>query len=72
MITNGNYFTRVDNWRSDNLPDTLKKSHDFVVKITENGMTWNMYDNNEQIIKVVDHTFKNWTSTFCPEMAVFR
>lgn len=58
MITIENYFTEIEKVEASNLPDTLRKSHEFVVKSTANGSSWDTYHNNETIRKVVNLYFE--------------
>lgn len=54
MITVSNYFNEVDRIGISTLPETLRKSHDFVIKSTNNGSNWDVYNSNATIKKVVD------------------
>ncbi len=54
MITVNNYFTEIDNVGVTSLPETLRKSHEFVVKSTSSGASWDIYQTNETIRKVID------------------
>jgi hypothetical protein len=54
MITVSNYFIEIEKVGVSTLPDTLRKSHDFVVKSTGSTNTWDNYHNNETIHKVID------------------
>jgi hypothetical protein len=58
MITANNYFEEVKRIGVDNLPETLRKGHDYVIKSTGNGSTWNNYHNSETIRKVIDLYFQ--------------
>jgi hypothetical protein len=58
MITHQNYFTEISNINVSDLPDTLRKSHDFVTKSTNNGSTWATYHSNETIRKVINLYFE--------------
>lgn len=58
MITEKNYFIEIEKIGINRLPDTLRKSHDFVVKSTANGNNWDTYQNNETIRKVVNLYFE--------------
>ncbi|PZR05408.1 MAG: hypothetical protein DI539_25000, partial [Flavobacterium psychrophilum] len=58
MITINNYFIEIEKIGVSRLPDTLRKSHDFVVKSTSNGSTWDTYHTNETIKKVVNLYFE--------------
>ncbi len=54
MITINNYLDEVGRVGINNLPETLRKSHDFVLKSTRNGSNWDTYNNNETVRKVTD------------------
>jgi len=54
MITVNNYFTEIEKVGVSKLPETLRKSHEFVVKSTAPENTWDNYHKNETIHKVVD------------------
>lgn len=54
MITVSNYFTEINKIGTTSLPDTLRKSHEFVAKSTNNGVSWDIYKTNETIRKVID------------------
>ncbi len=58
MITIKNYFVEIEKIGVSSLPDTLRKSHDFILKSTNNGSTWDSYYNNETIRKVVNLYFE--------------
>ncbi|MCZ8216745.1 MAG: hypothetical protein O9262_10925, partial [Cyclobacteriaceae bacterium] len=57
MITYTNYFTKIEQIETSSLPDTLLKSHEFVVKSTNNGSSWDTYQNNDTIRKVINLYF---------------
>ncbi len=54
MITLSNYFNEVNRIGVSTLPETLRKSHDFVLKSTNNGSNWDTYNSNATVKKVVD------------------
>jgi tRNA uridine 5-carbamoylmethylation protein Kti12 len=54
MITVSNYFKEIDKIGATSLPETLRKSHEFVVKGTNGGGSWDVYQTNETIRKVID------------------
>lgn len=54
MVTTGNYFMQINQVDISSLPHTLAKSHDFVTKSTQNGKTWDDYNNNPTIRRVID------------------
>lgn len=58
MITDKNYFTEIERIGVSSLPDTLRKSHEFVVKSTNNGSSWDTYQNNDTIRKVINLYFE--------------
>ena len=59
MVTDKNYFTEIERiGTSSILPDTLRKSHEFVVKSTNNGSSWDTYQNNDTIRKVINLYFE--------------
>jgi hypothetical protein len=58
MVTEKNYFTEIDRIGVSSLPDTLRKSHEFVVKSTSNGSSWDTYHSNETIKKVINLHFE--------------
>ena len=53
-----NYFDSISNIGIKNLPDTLKKSHEFVDRATHNGNDWSKYEGNETIHKTIDLYFE--------------
>jgi len=70
MITVNNYFVEVERIGIDNLPETLKKGHDLVVKSTGNGTSWTNYQNSESIRKVINLYFQklnDYISTVTPK-----
>lgn len=54
MITVSNYFTEIEKVGISSLPDTLRKSHEFVAKSTNSGTSWDIYKTNDTIRKVID------------------
>lgn len=54
MITVKNYFKDIEAIKVDELPETLKKSHEFLIKATNDGKDWKTYEQNEKIRKVID------------------
>lgn len=57
MITQKNYFAKAEEIGIENLPDTFKKSHDLVTKVTQSGSNWNTYNSNETIKRMIDLYF---------------
>jgi hypothetical protein len=58
MITPNNYFEQIERIGIVNLPETLKKGHELVVKSTANGTSWTTYQGSESIRKVIDLYFQ--------------
>jgi hypothetical protein len=58
MITPNNYFEEIERIGVNNLPETLKKGHELVVKSTANGTSWTTYQGSESIRKVIDLYFQ--------------
>lgn len=54
MITTKNYYSEVNKIGLETLPETLRKSHDFVNKVTKEGSSWSGYDTNETFKRVID------------------
>lgn len=54
MITTKNYFQEIETIEVSKLPETLRKSHEFVLKSTANGSTWETYDTNSIVHKVIN------------------
>jgi len=58
MINANNYFLKIESIGAGVLPDTLLKGHEYVVKATDNGSSWDSYKTNETIKKVIDLYFQ--------------
>src|SRR5258708_1524140 len=54
MITIDNYFDEISRLDLSTLPEALQKGHDFVVKATSNGQSWEPYHTSEGVKKVID------------------
>jgi hypothetical protein len=54
MITIQNYFEAVKAIDLSAMPETLRKSHAYVEKATDNGANWQVYHDSDAIRKVVD------------------
>lgn len=54
MITTENYFSEIVRFGVSNLPEALRKSHEFVVKSTANGSNWQTYKSNSTIGRTID------------------
>ncbi len=57
MINYNNYYEKVKSIDFYNLPDALKKGHDYVNKATSNGASWEAYHGSDAIKKVIDMYF---------------
>lgn len=57
MINHNNYYDKIKNIDFYNLPDALKKGHEYVNKATNNGASWEAYHGSDAIKKVVDMYF---------------
>ncbi len=47
MLTTKNYFDTMKGVNISQLPETLKKGHDFILKSTENMDNWKAYENGD-------------------------
>ncbi len=54
MITIDNYFEKIKSVDLSKLPETLRKSHEFILKVTSNGANWNTYHSSDAIKKTID------------------
>src|SRR5258708_3280218 len=54
MITIDNYFDEISRLDLSTLPEALRKGHDFVVKATSNGQSWDSYHAGENTHKAID------------------
>ena len=57
MITTNNYFAEVNKIGIENLPETFKKSHELVNKVSSGGSNWSTYESNETIKRMIDLYF---------------
>lgn len=57
MINHNNYYDKIKNIDFYNLPDALKKGHEYVNKATNSGVSWEAYHSSDAIKKVVDMYF---------------
>lgn len=57
MITANNYYNQIKNIGVNDLPPTLVKSHELVNKVTQEGASWETYNNNPAIRRVIDLYF---------------
>jgi hypothetical protein len=58
MITANNYFVEMERVGVNNLPQTLKETHDYVVRATENGSSWDNYHSSDKIKRLIDLHFQ--------------
>jgi hypothetical protein len=54
MITIDNYFEEINRLDLSSLPEPLQKGHEFVVKATDSGQTWQSYHEGENTHKAID------------------
>ncbi len=54
MITIDNYFNKVNTLDFSSFPDAIKKGHEFILKVTNNGAGWVSYHSSDTIKKTVD------------------
>jgi len=57
MINTGNYFSTIESVGVNTLPPTLAKSHAAVLRITNNGESWERYSGNGEIKRIIDIYF---------------
>jgi hypothetical protein len=58
MITHKNYHDIISTIDFSKLPEALRKGHEFVKKVTNNGSHWDNYHASETIKKTVDTYFE--------------
>ncbi|MFI5140764.1 MAG: hypothetical protein ACHQII_00280, partial [Bacteroidia bacterium] len=54
MINTHNYYNEIKHIGADKLPPMLLKSHEFVNKITQNGASWETYQESDSIKRMID------------------
>ncbi len=54
MITANNYYNQINNIGVNQLPPTLLKSHELVNKVTQEGASWETYNGNSTIKRMID------------------
>jgi hypothetical protein len=54
MITANNYYSQIKNIGANQLPPTLLKSHELVNKVTQEGASWETYNGNTAIKRMID------------------
>src|SRR4051812_46398022 len=57
MVNTSNYFDTIKQIGLTNLPESLQKGHDYIVKATENNDNWNAYNNGDATRRVIDVIF---------------
>lgn len=62
MITIANYHDSIKKIDFSKLPEAIRKGHDFVKKITNNGSNWDTYHSSDAIKKTVDIYFEKLAS----------
>jgi len=58
MITHQNYHDIISTIDFSKLPEALRKGHEFVKKVTNNGSHWDNYHSSETIKKTIDTYFE--------------
>ncbi|MDO9185870.1 MAG: hypothetical protein Q7W13_07655 [Bacteroidia bacterium] len=54
MITTNNYYNQINSMGANHLPSTLLKSHELVNKVTQEGASWETYNSNATIKRMID------------------
>lgn len=54
MITANNYYNQINSIGANRLPPTLLKSHELVNKVTQEGASWETYNGNTTIKRMID------------------
>jgi hypothetical protein len=54
MITANNYYNQINSIGANQLPPTLLKSHELVNKVTQEGASWETYNGNTTIKRMID------------------
>lgn len=57
MITANNYYNQISSIGANQLPPTLLKSHELVNKVTQEGASWETYNGNPTIKRMIDLYF---------------
>ncbi len=58
MITANNYHDKISQVDFSTMPEAIRKGHEFVKKITDNGAHWNNYHASETIRRTIDTYFE--------------
>jgi hypothetical protein len=67
MINAENYYSKTSGIDFSTLPPALKKGHEFVDKVTQNGSTWDNYHSSPTIQKVINEYFHKLSEHFPKE-----
>ena len=57
MINANNYFDKIKAIDFYNMPDALKKGHEYVNRATDTGASWEAYHGSDTVRKVIDMYF---------------
>ncbi|MGQ0829333.1 MAG: hypothetical protein ACT4ON_13175 [Bacteroidota bacterium] len=57
-ITTENYFKSIEEIGRENLPIVLQRSHSVIMAKTDSGNDWSIYENEQDLKRMVDLTFK--------------
>lgn len=58
MITVQNYHDKIKDVEFSTMPEAIRKGHEFVKKVTDNGAHWDNYHNSDTIKKTVNTYFE--------------
>jgi hypothetical protein len=67
MINAENYYSKTSGIDFSTLPPALKKGHEFVDKVTQNGSSWDNYNSSPTIQKVINEYFQKLSEHFPKE-----
>ncbi len=57
MLNQSNYYDKIQSIDFYNMPDAIKKGHEYVNKATDNGASWEAYHGSDTVKKVIDMYF---------------
>lgn len=66
MITVNNYHDKIAKVDFSSMPEAIRKGHEFVKKVTNNGANWDNYHASDTIKKTVDTYFEKLASHLKP------
>ncbi|HYC29497.1 MAG TPA: hypothetical protein VEB42_11780, partial [Chitinophagaceae bacterium] len=66
MITVNNYHDKIAKVDFSSMPEAIRKGHEFVKKVTNNGANWDTYHASETIKKTVDTYFEKLAAHLKP------